>query len=168
MNRSKTGDVVLWLLIIVVLVGVAAYLLPSMMCHREHTGRIGCANNLKQIGIGMKLHANEHDDVYPQRFGEIIPYVSRHAAIFVCAESGNEVGAIETVDEWTDYGYIAGLSTTSAPNAILAYCDPKNHNGEGRNILFVDGHIEWFNSKRSDDRSSFGDMMNEIREQLKP
>jgi prepilin-type processing-associated H-X9-DG protein len=150
------------------LVVVIILVLPNIHRTGGHGSRIACANNLKQVGIGIKLYADEHDDVYPQKFSEIIQYVSRHAAIFVCAESGNKPESIETVDEWTDYVYILGFSTTSAPNAILAYCDPKNHNGEGGNILFVDGNIEWFNSKKSDDRSSFGDMIRTIGEQRKP
>ena len=48
------------------------------------------------------------------------------------------------LNERTDYIYVTGLSEATPPEQVLVYCPPENHGGRGGNILFCDGHVEWF------------------------
>ncbi|MDP6525252.1 MAG: DUF1559 domain-containing protein [Kiritimatiellia bacterium] len=148
---------------------VLYFLLPAIACSRERLPRISCANNLKQIGLGIKMYAADHGKAFPPRFVDIRNYMADQASMFICPTFGNEPGPIGTVDEWTDYAYVVGLSETNAPNTIVMYCHPKNHGGDGANILFLDGHCEWFNSEgKTSGETSFEDMIRQAREQGKP
>ena len=42
---------------------------------------------------------------------------------------------------------MSGLNADSPPDAVLLYDRKENHNGEGRNVLFVDGHVEWMSEE---------------------
>ena len=133
--------------------------------------RVACANNLKQIGLAVHVYAGDHDNLFPDKLRQVTQYVGSQPQLFVCSESGNEPESIETVDEWTDYGYVSELTTTSAPNSILAYCHPKNHKGQGGNVLFADGHVEWFNSQKDrldEMQTSFEDVIRTIGKEKKP
>lgn len=51
--------------IIGALLVVAAILVPAMVKARAKAQRINCVNNLKQIGLGSRLFATDHDDRFP-------------------------------------------------------------------------------------------------------
>jgi prepilin-type processing-associated H-X9-DG protein len=103
------------------------------------------------IGLAIKIYADDHGKVFPDNLVQVRRYVHHSVGLFTCPTSGNEPGPFETVDKWTDYVYLQGLTESSAEDAILAYCPAKNHDGEGGNILFADGHVEWFDSEEYDD-----------------
>lgn len=149
---------------------VLSLLLPAILSARERSVRISCANNLKCVGFGIKMYAGDHENAYPDRLSKISRYLAHQSVLFCCPSSGNESGTFETVDEWTDYAYISGLNETNAPSEILMYCHPKNHEGKGANILFLDGHVEWFRSegKTGGGEPSFEDMMRTAGERRKP
>ena len=44
---------------------LAALLLPGLMRPRVHSCRINCVNNLKQVGLGYRLWALDHQDRFP-------------------------------------------------------------------------------------------------------
>jgi len=149
--------------LLVLAAAVLYFLLPAIACSRERLPRIKCANNLKQLGLGMKIYATDHDESFPSKLVDIRNYMADQASLFVCPASGNKSGPIETVDEWTDYVYIVGLSETNAPSEIVMYCPSENHGGDGANIFFADGHVEWFNAKgNASGEPSFEDVIGTI------
>jgi len=158
-----------WLGLLFLLGCVVAIVLPAVVCSRERSRRTPCANNLKQLGLGMKMFAGDHDEMFPSKLVDIRRYMADQAKIFICPRSGNKPGTIETVDGWTDYVYISGLSETNSPSEILMYCPIENHGGEGGNILFLDGHVEWFNAEENTSgETSFENAIGTIGEELKP
>ena len=148
---------------------VAYFVLISAMPNaHSRSPRISCANNLKQVGVGLKMWAGDHGKVYPNTIEECSPYLGYQAPLLICPSSGNAPGPIETVGEWTDYIYITGLSETNAASEILIFCPPKNHKGKGGHILFLDGRVKWFNSEGNNRGMSFEEVIRKAREQLKP
>ena len=65
--KRNTGLTCIELLMIIALIGIgAAIILPSLGGHGEAPRRASCANNLKQLGLVLKMYSNESEgEFYP-------------------------------------------------------------------------------------------------------
>ena len=136
-------------------------LLPSLNRARETANRIKCASNMRYIGQEMLLYSNEHKDQYPPDLGTLLATQDVAPEVFVCPSGSSSAPPAGDflkpdgtpdgpklkawVDANSDYTYLGAGRTNSSPaEDILLYEKPSDHDGDGMNMLFGDGHVEFF------------------------
>ncbi|MBI4617436.1 MAG: hypothetical protein HY720_27745 [Planctomycetes bacterium] len=126
---------------------VAATLVPTLVQVKENASRARCKSNLKQIGLGSILYADEHRDRYPPfgpAFWDGVREELEDPMCYVCPSTGDDAGD-------TSYAtWSGGEPLTSAQLARngsrvpLAWDKDIENHGDVRNVLFHDGHVEQF------------------------
>ena len=136
---------------VAILMGV---LMPAIAKVRCVAQQQICANNLKQLGVVLQVYADDNDRQYPtaDKWCELLKPYYRNEKALICPSAGqgqchyainpqaepnsppDVVLLFETKGGWNQCGGPEILSTD-------------NHRGEGCNILFNDGHVEFVKIK---------------------
>lgn len=139
-NQSKSGlTLVEVLVVMVVLVILAAFLLPTLHPVSNHAPRITCVNNLKQVGLSFRIYAGDNRDHYPTDLStNDQPVVNESTPVYQYLQSlSNELGIVKVVicpsDEKrkvaqdfstlrdANISYFVGLDANeNLPNSILS------------------------------------------------
>ena len=118
------------ILFVAVLVLVPESGSPEMM------KRAVSAANLRDIGQGVHIYAKDHQDAFPRDLDVLLLQEILAPTQLINPASGHRPPAC-------DYYYVAGLNANDPPDWIVASGVPAYHDGEGANVLYVDGHVEF-------------------------
>jgi prepilin-type N-terminal cleavage/methylation domain-containing protein/prepilin-type processing-associated H-X9-DG protein len=172
--KLNKGFTLIELLVVIAIIGIlAGILLPVLSRARESARKTQCMSNIKQIGMGLIMYANENSEAFPSSTASnpamaslnllFDTYVSDNK-VFNCPSDTTVTAAtnagmsVSTGTESFDsdessYGYDrthtmaddadVALAADRPPASPDATTSTANHNARGQNVVYVDGHVEF-------------------------
>lgn len=153
--RARSGRFTLieLLVVIAIIAVLAAILLPALGRAREKGRRVSCASNLRNIGMALRIYANDADEHFPleDNAAGLVCLMQvnliKSMKIFLCpsTDTRHEPDAV-LADAHLDYIYRGGLTEKSCGVETALAADriaTPNHHHFG-NILFGNGNVIGF------------------------
>ena len=126
---------------------LAGLTLPALAKAKAKAQSINCVNNLKQLGLGARIYATDHNDTFPPSFLAMKNELSTPKILFCLSDPSHAVSATLTWENFdpsqSSYEFVTrGLteSTSGLQNKVLFRCKIHGHECMG------DGHVEQKNS----------------------
>jgi len=141
MDKKKGFTLVELLIVITVFMITFALLTPFVNKMRQRSDVIRCSENARLLSLALHMYAADHNDAFAPDLGSLYPEYIKEEKIFDCS-AADSIGTAEKCD----YEYVTGLSEASPSTAVIVYDRDGNHGGLGRNVVRVNGSVEWVRS----------------------
>jgi prepilin-type processing-associated H-X9-DG protein len=154
-DRRTVHPLSLIALVLCLFCGGGMVLMPSLNVDGESATRVKCASNLRQLGQALVLYRNEYGGANPPDWATLArgePEISLDvwrcplSDLPILKDTTNSAALIGP--EQSSYIYVGqGQTDATPPNTVTAYDRMEDHQGDGTNVLFADGHVEWATPK---------------------
>jgi len=170
--RRRIGFTLIELLVVIAIISVlAAMLLPALGAARSRAKQTTCSANLHQMAFAILMYAHDYDEHLPnvfwntqyQQFGLLARYMpdlkafqcptARHEdwdsswlAFYCITTNGMQVCADYKLNDNTlimPARITVFRDPTWVPVALDLDWEPRLRHGQGQNLAFLDGHVEW-------------------------
>ncbi len=84
------------------------------------------------------MYAADNNEILPPKLGALYTNYVKDEKAFDCPASKNRGSP-----DKPDYEYSAGLTEASSQSEVVAYDADGNHKHRGRNVLRMNGNVEW-------------------------
>ncbi len=121
--------------------------------------QVQCSSNLNQIGAALQVYAGNNNAKYPAKLGALIQAGYASPNVFICphtadtpAPGGSTRSQAANLEKGGHLSYIyigQNLDENSPDDAVLVYEKLGNHGNQGTNVLFKDGHVEWYDATQT-------------------
>ena len=149
------------LLLSIFALGLAFVTAPAFLLHprvRDPSPREKCASNLRQIGLATLMYANEHGGRFPDRLEDLLAE-DINPDVFVCPLSNDTAIVAPTTQQaglrlsaepgHVSYIYVGKGLTDKADAKVLVAYERIAHHGDGLNMLFADGQVQFVPSAQA-------------------
>ncbi|MCH8054331.1 MAG: DUF4190 domain-containing protein [Planctomycetes bacterium] len=114
---------------------MVAILLPSLSRARELAKRSVCGANLRSVEISLRTYVDDYAQE-PPSLSALVDENRIGPAMLKCPSADPVTG------QAISYLWVGGVDCTNGENVVM-YEPLQNHGGEGGNVLFCDGHVEF-------------------------
>lgn len=118
---------------------VSIFFIPNLLEAREQAHRIACASQMRTIGYLILMYSNENRGFLPPDLETLLTTQAAPPGFLDCP---NAKRAYIYVADRANQRYW-DLVTQVASAELMLYEPMTNHDGEGMNMLFGDGHVEF-------------------------
>lgn len=112
------------------------FMMPTLGKIRDQAWHVQCASQLSIIGKAIVMYSNDYNDQFPLTLEVLIETTDLDPKNLVCPSNKNPKGQRSYIYRGND------LTAASPGDMILVYDKYDNHNGEARNVLYADFHVE--------------------------
>ena len=138
MRKVKGVTLVELAIVITIFFIVFIMLTPLVNKMRDRANIIKCSNNIRLISLALHMYAADHDEAFPPALADLYPSYVKERKVFICPSVGDSAAPGRI-----DYEYVPGMTESSPSTEVIIYDRATNHKGKGRNIVRVNGSVEW-------------------------
>ena len=110
---------------------------------RREGRKHGCAVNLKQMGLCLRMYAHDNEGRFPADLADLSPEYADEPWLLVCHTRHPELDPPPAhFGDVCDFFYVPGLNARMPEDTVIMGDHPGNHR-DGRHVLYVDGRVVW-------------------------